>query len=446
MLAVMILAGGKSSRTKTSTSKVFLPLLGMCVIEHVIKVAKEFNPKQIVGVFSPSSNTYACLDDLTLVYQDLPLGTGHAFMQGLNHLDSKIDDILVLCGDMPLIQHHFIEQLLKDHRDRNADVTVMGMQLPMDQIHSPYGRMILDHQGNFEEIVEWKDATPQQKFLRLVHTGVMVIKCSVAQSIIYQIQNHNKAKEYYLTDIVKAVRKEGGQAHYSVGDFNDFQGVNTLQELAMATNILQDRLRLQMMESGVLMVDPKTVYLQMDTKIEADCVVEPFVVFGPKVWVQSKSHILSYCHIEDTIIEKGSVVGPFARLRSGCHLGQGCEVGNFVELKKSVFSSHTKVKHLSYIGDCTVGSRTNIGAGTISCNYDGYQKHSSRIGDEVFIGANTTLVSPVCIGNGAIIGAGSVITKDVKQNNLALSRSEQVEKEEGAHRYRHKKKYPQPHD
>ena len=438
MLAVIILAGGKSSRTNTTTPKIFLPLAGKPVIHYILATARDLKPLQIIVVAAPAFAHHPSFNDVMVAQQDQPLGTGHALMQAIQYLDRAVTQILVMFGDMPLVTLPSLKLLFEPQKSI-ADLCLMAMELPAQELQSPYGRFLCDDKGTLRSIVEWKDATPDQKVITLANSGVMMITRRHIEPLLQSIKNDNQAGEYYLTDLIAVAVHKNLHVHYVLGDFEDFQGINTLTELSAASQRIQKRLRQKMMENGVILIDPETIYFQADTVIGPDTTIAPHVVFGPEVRIEAGCQLLPYCYLEKTYMKSGAIVGPFTHLRGGCVIKEKAQIGNFVEAKGSCFGAGAKVKHLSYIGDADIGPGTNIGGGTITCNYDGYKKNRTTIGEHVFVGANTTFIAPIMVGNGAIIGAGSVITQDIAANSLGLSRAPQINNPDGATNYRLKK-------
>jgi bifunctional UDP-N-acetylglucosamine pyrophosphorylase/glucosamine-1-phosphate N-acetyltransferase len=300
----------------------------------------------------------------------------------------------------------------------------------------PYGRLVTSESGDLLRIVEAKDASPEELAIGLCNSGVMAVSMEALRRDLPRIGNDNAKKEFYLTDLVGLAIEAGDRASVISGSEDEVFGVNNRAELAVAERIFQDRRRRELMLDGVTMIDPQTVHFAYDTKIGQDSIIEPHVVFGPGVELADRSEIKAFSHLEGARLEEGAAAGPFARLRQGTLLGEGAKVGNFVETKKASLGKGVKAGHLTYLGDVTIGAKSNIGAGTITCNYDGYGKHKTVIGEGAFIGSNTMLVAPVTIGAGAFTGSGSVITKDVSDNSLAVARGKQFEKKEWALSFR----------
>jgi bifunctional UDP-N-acetylglucosamine pyrophosphorylase/glucosamine-1-phosphate N-acetyltransferase len=360
------------------------------------------------------------------VVQSPPLGTGHAVKVALDRLGDFTGDVLVLVGDVALITTETLAALIAERRRAPAAaVAVLGMR-PADP--GAYGRLVVAADGSLEAIVEARDATPAERAITLCSSGVIALDGRHARDLVAAIGTKNAKREYYLTDVVAIARQRGLICRVIEAPAEELLGINSRGELAVAEAMMQQRLRARHMAAGVTLVDPTTVYFSADTAIGRDSVIEPSVVFGPGVRVGEGVEIHAMSHIVGAIIGDGAIVGPFARLRPGTVLGPNVHVGNFVELKAARLGEGSKANHLSYIGDTVVGRAVNIGAGTITCNYDGFLKHETRIEDGAFIGSNAALVAPVTIGTNAIVGAGSVITRDVPADALALGRGQQVEK------------------
>ena len=356
--------------------------------------------------------------------QTARLGTGHAVLAAQAALEKGFDDVMVLFGDTPLTT----AQTLKNMRETLAqghDVVVLGFEAADP---TGYGRLVHEN-GQFVAIREHKDATEEERKITLCNGGIMMFGGAKATQWLRSIRNDNAKGEYYLTDLVEIVRQQGGKVTTCVADEAEIMGVNTRVELAKAEEIWQRRRRQDLMLGGVTMLAPDTVFLHHDTVIEPDVLLEQHVVFGSGVTVHSGATIRSYCHVEGARIHSGAMVGPFARLRPQVTLGENAKVGNFCEIKNSVIDEGAKVNHLSYVGDATVGRRANLGAGTITCNYDGANKHHTEIGENVFIGSNSALIAPVKVGENAYVASGSVITEDVPSDALGIGRGRQANKE-----------------
>ena len=328
--------------------------------------------------------------------------------------------VIVLYGDTPFVKPETLQAML----DAKADVVVLGFE-PQDA--GRYGRLVTDG-SSLERIVEFKDASPEEREINLCNSGVICCTGPILFDLLSQVTNDNASGEYYLTDVIGLARNAGHSATVVTCSEGETLGVNSRAELASADAMYQAAARLKLMEDGVTLVAPDTVYLSLDTIIGRDTIIEPNVVFGPDVTVESGTTIRAFSHLEGCHVSRGSVVGPYARLRPGAELSENVRIGNFVEVKNATIAEGAKVNHLSYIGDASIGERSNIGAGTITCNYDGVLKHRTEIGADVFIGSNTMLVAPVTVGNRAMTGSGSVITSDVDSEALAIGRARQVSK------------------
>ncbi len=428
----VILAAGKGTRMKSAMPKVMHQLAGMPLIAHVLSALKPLEPEKTVvvvarGMESVNKAASAIDGKAEFAIQDEQLGTGHAVLSTKNSFENYKGKILILCGDTPLITTTTLEKMLV--AAESAEIVVLGMRM-----ENPfgYGRLVADANGRLEEIVEERDATPEQKAINLCNSGIMAVSGAHLFQLLAKLTPNNNAGEYYLTDIIALANDSSLHCHVVEADASELSGINTRGQLAGAEKTMQNRLRAQAMENGVTLVDPDSVYMRKDTKIAPDVIIHPQVVFGAGVNVESNVEIRSFSHIEGTHIKSGAIIGPFARLRPGSLVGENAHVGNFVELKNTRLGKGAKANHLSYIGDSDVGEGANIGAGTITCNYDGVNKHKTTIGANSFIGSNTALVAPVTVGAGASIGAGSVITQDVPDGALAIGRGRQVNKENRA--------------
>ncbi|HEX7925013.1 MAG TPA: bifunctional UDP-N-acetylglucosamine diphosphorylase/glucosamine-1-phosphate N-acetyltransferase GlmU, partial [Bradyrhizobium sp.] len=369
--------------------------------------------------------------DATTFVQRERLGTAHAVLAAREAIARGADDIVIAFGDTPLISAETFARMRAPLRE-GAALAVLGFQAADP---TGYGRLVTEN-GRLVAIREHADASAEERKITLCNAGVMAFGGSKALAIIEKIGNANAQGEYYLTDAVGIVRELGLEAVVIETSEDEVRGINTKAQLAEAEAVMQARLRRQALEAGVTLIAPDTVYLAADTKFGKDVVIEPFVVIGPGVSIDDGAVIHSFSHLVEAKVGKKVSVGPYARLRPGTSLGDGARIGNFVETKAAVLEAGVKVNHLSYVGDAHVGANSNLGAGTITCNYDGFLKHKTLIGEGAFVGTNTSLVAPVTIGNGAYIGSGSVITKNVPDDAMALERSEQSIREGGAARYR----------
>lgn len=435
--AAIILAAGKGTRMRSALHKVLHPVGGRPMLLHLMATLGQLAPARTVVVAGDRAHQIeAAIADTgaAIAIQEPQLGTGHAVAQGRSALSGFDGDVLVLFGDAPLVSAGTMRALLGAlHGPGSPALAVLAFRTDAP---GAYGRVIAGPGGHVERIVEARDATPAELAVTLVNAGMMAVRGGALFGLLDRLSNSNAAGEYYLTDIVGLATGDGAQVAVVEAPAGELLGVNTRVELAAVEAAFQAQRRHALMLAGVHLVAPDTVFLSHDTDIGADSVVEPFVVFGPGVRVGEGVSILGHSHIEGAVIEPGCTVGPFARLRPGTVLRAGARVGNFVETKKAELGAGAKANHLSYVGDASVGAGANIGAGTITCNYDGYFKYRTVIGSGAFIGSNSALVAPVTIGDGAIVGAGSTITADVPADALALARGAQVVKPGRAARFR----------
>lgn len=441
-LSIIILAAGKGTRMKSDLSKVLHKVAGLEMINHVIMTAKRLNPKDLAVVISDELSAYqdqikAFHDDIDIkfVIQNERKGTGHAALIGLSALGDKSekrsDKILILYGDTPLLEVETLSEMTQSLGE-NA-VCVLGFE---SQFENQYGRLVVNENDDLERIVEFKDANLEEKVIELCNSGVVAVLGDKFDEFLSKIDDNNASGEYYLTDIVKIARDSDLKCGYVLTDEEEVLGVNSRVELARVEDIKQNKMRHEFMTNGVTLLDPFSVYFSYDTKIENDVIIHQNVVFGPNVEIKSGSEIKSFSHVEGAKIDNNVVVGPFARLRPGSELEKNVKIGNFVEVKKSKLEQGAKVNHLSYIGDSEIGQNSNIGAGTITCNYDGFNKSKTKVGANVFVGSNSALVAPVEIEDNAMVGAGSVITKNVAQDDLAVARCQQKNLTKAAKKFR----------
>jgi len=419
-LHILILAAGKGTRMNSDTPKVMHTLGGAPMIDHVVAKAKLLKPFQISIMINKSlSGLKKKYPDVQMLLQEPQLGTGHAvqIFQKKNKL--KNIKLIVLYADNPLIDLHDLknmnEQLVKN------DVVIMGFK---PKINNGYG-IVVKKKGKVSEIVEFKDASTIQKKIKTCNSGIMAFS-SKALQLVTQIKNNNAKKEFYLTDIVKLSKKYNHKIKLiDAKDVKTALGINDMNELGVAETIMQNQLRKKAMKDGVQMIAPETVFLSKDTTFGKNVKIEPYVVIASKVKIGNDVVIRSFSHIEGAIIKNKVSIGPYARIRPGTVLENNSKIGNFVETKNSIINKNSKINHLSYVGDATIEEDVNVGAGTITCNYDGVKKSKTLIKKGSFIGSNSSLVAPVIVGKNSIIGAGSVITKDVPDNTLALTRAKQ---------------------
>lgn len=418
--AVIVLAAGLGTRMKSKMPKVMHPLAGRPMICHLMETIGGLDPENVcvvVGDFMDSVSE--AVAPYPTAVQSERLGTGHAVLAARDVIGDFDGDVIVTFGADPLITLATLEHLL-DVRAEGAAVAVLGFR-PDDA--GQYGRLVTGEDGSLEAIIEAKDASPEQLEIDLCNSGVMAIDGKLLWSLLERVEDNNAKGEYYLTDIIALARADGLPCAVSEGDPDELIGIDSRADLAEAEAILQDRLRLQAMENGVTMIDPTTVFLSFDTVIAADVSIGPNVFFGPGVSIGEGATINAFCHIEGASVSPKASIGPFARLRPGTTVSEGAKVGNFVEIKNAMIEPGAKVSHLSYIGDAHVGAGANIGAGTITCNYDGFSKFKTIIGAGAFIGSNTALVAPLTVGEGAVVGAGSTLSKDVDADALGVTRA-----------------------
>jgi bifunctional UDP-N-acetylglucosamine pyrophosphorylase/glucosamine-1-phosphate N-acetyltransferase len=430
--AAIILAAGSGTRMRSRIPKVMHPIAGQPMIAHLLQALEPLRPAATVVVIGRQMDDVArTVAPAETVIQDPPLGTGDAVraalraLQGQLAAQSGIDEVLVLYGDTPLLRSETLARLLTDQQRAPATILLAGMR-PADP--GPYGRLVPASDGGILRIVEAADATPEEYAIRLVWGGLMLVRARHVCELVEALDRNNAKSEFYLTSIVGLASDKGLQCRAVELPSEELIGINTRAELAEAEALMQWRLRRSAMDAGVTLVAPETVYLSADTRFGRDATVEPNVTFGPGVTVGEGARICSFSYLEGAAVGAGARVGPFARLRPGAVLEEEVHVGNFVEVKAARLGAGAKANHLTYIGDAEVGARTNIGAGTITCNYDGFNKHRTTIGEGVFIGSNTALVAPVTVGDRAIVAAGSVVTNDVSADALAIARGQQVDK------------------
>lgn len=431
-LAVVVLAAGKGTRMKTELPKVLHPLAGRPLICHVLAAAAELHPECAVVVLAKDmSDVKAAVGrgrlPASIAIQEPPLGTGHALMAALDQLP-KSGEILVLYGDTPLITVATLQRLLEARRESDAAVAVLGMRPPDP---SGYGRLAFDDRG-LAALVEERHADDTLRREGLCNAGIMAIDAAGLRTLLCALKVKQPKNEYYLTDIVEHARARGWTCVAIEGPWREGVGINSQTQLAEVEALVQEQLRRTAIDRGVTLVAPETVFLAADTELEPGALVEPYVVFGAGVSVAAGARIRSFSHLEGVDIGPHAEIGPFARLRPGSAIAEGAKIGNFVELKNALIEPGAKVNHLSYVGDARVGAKANLGAGTITCNYDGFGKYWTDIGSGAFIGSNTALVAPVIIGDGAFVGAGSTINRDIPAGDLGIARSRQDNVQGGA--------------
>jgi bifunctional UDP-N-acetylglucosamine pyrophosphorylase / glucosamine-1-phosphate N-acetyltransferase len=432
----VVLAAGEGTRMRASLPKVLHPVAGQPLLAHVLEAAPHGAGTSLAVVVGPDhgaveAETKRLRADAATFVQRERLGTAHAVLAAREAIARGADDLVVAFGDTPLISAGTFARM-RAPLAKGAALTVLGFRAADP---TGYGRLLMED-GKLVAIREQADASAEERKVTLCNAGVMAFDGRRALEILDKIGNANSKGEYYLVDAVTIVRNMGLEAVVIETSEDEVRGINTKAQLAEAEAVMQARLRKAAMDAGVTLIAPETIFLSADTKFGSDVTIEPFVVIGPGVTIDDGAVIHSFTHMVQSSIGKKALVGPFARLRPGTSMGEGSKIGNFVETKASTLEAGVKVNHLSYIGDTHVGAKSNIGAGTITCNYDGFGKHKTTIGAGAFIGTNSSLVAPVKIGNGAYIGSGSVITKDVPDNAMAVERSPQTNRENGATRYR----------
>jgi len=439
-LLILVLAAGMGTRMKSSHPKVMHKVGGKEMVGHVIDLGVALGADECAVVVGPEMSALEQVvnkhfKEAEIFVQEDRLGTAHAVLQARPALErGKRGEglVLVLYGDTPLLTKEALQGLIDKLHD-GADVGVLGFE---SDDPTGYGRLLLDEAGSLIAIREEKDASEEERLISFCNSGVMGFRRNGMLALLDEIDNKNANGEYYLTDAIEVARARGLKSVATVCRVEDVLGVNDRVQLSQAERIFQDRRRVEVQRGGATLIAPESVFFSSDTVVGHDVIIEPHVVFGPGVTIEDGAHIHSFCHIENAVIGPRSLVGPYARLRPGTVLGQGAKVGNFVEIKKATIQDGAKVNHLTYIGDADIGARANIGAGTITCNYDGFFKHKTVIGEESFVGSNSSLIAPVTIGKGAFIGSGSVISENVPDDALAITRPKRQIFERWAARYR----------
>jgi bifunctional UDP-N-acetylglucosamine pyrophosphorylase/glucosamine-1-phosphate N-acetyltransferase len=436
--AAIILAAGQGTRMKSALPKVLHKVAGLPLLGHVVAVLKGAGVDRVVVVTSAAGQEvrdYATALGAQSAIQQQQLGTGHAAASARDTLADFSGTLLIVNGDMPLITSDTIAECLTAQARTGLALLAFDAADP-----ASYGRVLLRPDGFLNRIVEYKDASESERGVTLCNAGCYAADAQKFFHWAQALKNDNAQKEYYLTDVPAVARADGVACAIAVTDEISVSGVNSRAELAQAEEKFQARMRARLLKDGVTMTAPETVFFAHDTAVENDVEIEPFVIFGPGVTVKSGARLRSHSHLEGATIASGAIIGPFARLRPGAQIGEGAHIGNFVEVKNTVIEKGAKANHLTYLGDAWVGAGANIGAGTITCNYDGFTKARTEIGAGAFIGSDTALVAPVKIGDGAITGAGSVITQDVAADALALARGTQIEKAGWSKAFRERQK------
>ncbi len=427
--AAIILAAGKGTRMKSATPKVLHKVGGRAMMAWTADLATKLGCEKTIIVVGPQFEdvhqaAVTLVGAENVCVQETQSGTATAVQAASSALKGFEGEAIVLYADTPLIPEEVALGAFTSIEE-GASISVLGFEADDP---GGYGRLILGEDGGLDRIVEAKDASPEEYAVRLCNSGVMAAPWPLMEELLGEVKNDNAKGEYYLTDLVGLARKRSLKAAAVSCREDDVLGVNSRVQLAEAEAVFQQRARIRLMEEGVGMIDPNTVYFSWDTQIGNDVFVEPNVVFGPGVSIASNVTIKAFCHFEGASVSEGAVLGPYARLRPGASIGEDVRVGNFVEVKNTTMEKGSKANHLAYLGDGVVGENANIGAGTIFCNYDGYFKHRTEVGKDAFVGSNSSLVAPVKIGDGAMVGSGSVVTKNVNAGDLALARGQQITK------------------
>ena len=440
MVAIFILAAGQGTRMVSDLPKILHPVGGKSMVHHVMDAALAVQtanlPPETVVVISPTLDAKVVQGGraVSVAIQQKPLGTGDAVKVGLEVLSEIPQTVLILCGDTPLLEADLLSSvILQHHRHPSSCITVVGMR---PENTGSYGRIVADASGKIERIVEHRDATETERAISLCNSGIIMADGELLKRLVSRLTPKNEAGEYYLTDVIALACEEGVDSWVIELPAETLQGINTRVDLAAAEAALQRRWRHRFMEQGVTLTDPASVFFCHDTCIGRDVTISPNVTFGEGVTIGDRARILPGCHIEKSTLGHDVTVGPFAHLREGAVLGDHVSIGNFVEIKSTTMGSKTKAKHLSYLGNATIGENVNIGAGTITCNHNGFIKSSTKIGDGAYIGSNSCLVAPVSIGIGAIVAAGSVVNSEVPENALAIARQPQQNKLTWATKFR----------
>lgn len=425
----IVLAAGLGTRMRSSKPKVMHPIGNLPLVGHVMKTLSQTEVSHTAVVIGPGmpevETLVSSFSGMSSCHvQADRLGTAHAALAASELLEKQFDDVLVLFGDTPLVRPATISKV-REGLANGSDVVVLGFEAA-DPFG--YGRLLMEG-PQLVAIREEKDATVSERDVTLCNSGIMGFRGSIALDLIKAIGNSNAKGEFYLTDAVEVANSRGFKVSVELAEEAEVQGINTRAQLADCEAVFQQRMRREAMDEGVTLQAPETVYFSHDTVIQPDVIVEPNVVFGAGVTVRSGAQIKAFCHLEKAEVGIDARVGPYGRLRPGAELAEGAVIGNFVEVKNTKIGAGSKVNHLSYVGDAEIGPKSNIGAGTITCNYDGFLKHRTTIGAGVFVGSNSTLVAPVTLGDGAYIGAGSAITADAEADALVLGRARQVSKE-----------------
>lgn len=452
-MKALILAAGQGTRMKSNTSKVLHKVLGKPLVAYPMKAAKEVGAREVCLIVGHKAEDVKkeLGEDVSYVLQKEQLGTGHAVMQAMSFIESA-DEILILCGDTPLVTADTLKGMVDFHHENNNSLTVLSAIM---KDSTGYGRIVRDTNGNLVKIVEQKDANDEEKAIKEVNAGMYICSAERLKYALTKLTNNNVQNEYYLTDTIEILLKEGERVNaFATGESDDISGVNSRIQLAEVTTIMKERINLSHMANGVTFVDPSATYIEPDVTIGKDTIIEPncmlqgatsigencFIGYGSKITNTSIANNVDVqmSVIMDSTVDEGTHVGPFAYIRPNSRIGKNIKVGDFVEIKNATIGDGTKISHLTYVGDADVGENVNFGCGTVVVNYDGQKKHRSTIGDNAFIGCNTNLVSPVVVEEGAYTAAGSTITKDVPKDSLGIARTKQENKVNWATKKRQK--------
>lgn len=437
----IVLSAGKSSRMKSHINKLTFKILGKRVIDYVSEALINANINSIIYVVGKHNCDMELLNDKKKIIQDPPLGTGHAIQVVVNSNVISEDSVIILAGDIPLITADSIKEFIHFFKNNDCDIAVLTTKLSDP---GTYGRIIRDKEGELSKIVEFKDANSSEREIKEINTGIYIVKSNILKEIIFKLKDSNEQKEFYLTDIIELGLKEKKGVKAFLSDFSeDFLGVNTPAEMAEAIRVLKLRKIYELSNNnGVMIIDPATTFIDWDVEIGSGTIIYPGTIICGNTTIGIKNIIgpftninnanigneneIRFSVISDSKMGDNNIIGPYAHIRPGTVIHFNCKIGNFVEIKNSELEYNVKASHLTYLGDSFIGENTNIGAGTITCNYDGIKKNRTNIGKNVFIGSNSALVAPVKIGNSAYIGAGSIITKDIPEFSLGIAREKQV--------------------